>query len=338
MNTQAVNKAHTGVIVPLVTPLTASGELDEGAVGRIVDFVAEGGVHGVFVLGTTGEGPSVPRAMRERMVRLTVECASGRMAVYAGISGEVLEDSVEASSRYFRAGVAAVVAHAPASYEEQPEQSLAYFAELAGRVEGDLVLYNMPLTTNVSLPIEVCKAAARKPRVIGIKDSENNAARLVELLRELGGQDTFSVLVGTGPLMAKGLLAGADGIVPSVGNLAPALCRQLYDVARTGKANEAERVHRRLMELSQVYQNGRTLDQSLAALKAAMGWLGLCGPAVFPPLQPLDRREQLGLRSELARLGLPVHDLNTDDYQANYRPHDGRCSGSWSRALPADPG
>lgn len=338
MKAQVANKAHCGVIVPLVTPLTASGDLDEAALRRVVDFVVEGGVHGVFVLGTTGEGPSVPRAMREPLVKLTVQRARGRLAVYAGISGEVLEESVEAAERYFKSGVAAVVAHAPASYEDQPERSLPYFVELAGRLEGDLVLYNMPLTTNVSLPIEVCKAAARKPRVIGIKDSENNAARLVELLRELGGKDTFSVLVGTGPLMAKGLLAGADGIVPSVGNLAPALCRQLYDVARAGNAAETGRVHQRLMELSRVYQSGRTLDQSLAALKAAMGWLGLCGPDVFPPLQALSMRERLELRAELARLGLPVHDLKTDDHQANYRPHHGRCSGSWSRALPADPG
>jgi 4-hydroxy-tetrahydrodipicolinate synthase len=132
----------------------------------------------------------------------------------------------------------------------------------------------MPLTTNVSLPIDVCKQTAQKPRVAGIKDSENNATRLGELLQELGGQNSFSVFVGVGALMAKGLLQGADGIVPSVGNLVPGLCRKFYDSVREGDAKATGLLHERLMAISATYQSGRNLGESLAALKAAMSWLG----------------------------------------------------------------
>lgn len=337
MNGPATEKKHRGVIVPMVTPITPRGELDEPAVGRIVHHLCQGGAHGVFVLGTTGEWSSVPSTMRNRLVELVMERVNGHARVYAGISSDNLADSVAAGNRYLEGGVDAVVAHVPAHYEKHPRESLHFFTELAGRLNGDLLLYNMPLTTNVSLPIEVCKETARRPRVIGIKDSENNAERLGQLLHELGGQDSFSVFVGTGPLMAKGLLLGADGIVPSVGNLAPSLCRQFFDSVKNGDAHQTQSLHDRLMELANVYQKGRTLEQSLAALKGAMTWLGLCGPDVFPPLKPTDATDRMTLYAELLRLGVPVPNPLLDEQQTNYRPHDGRPGGSRARALPADP-
>jgi len=302
----ASNKRHRGVIVPMVTPLTAERELDERAVERIIEHLRQGGVHGVFVLGTTGEGPSVPQAMRERLVSVVTEYARGSLLVYANISDDSAVESITAGNRYFRLGVDAVVAHAPSSYERQPDESVEYFAELAGRLDGDLLIYNMPLTTNVSLPLELCGEIARKPRVVGIKDSENNAERHEALMRRVGGLESFSVFVGTGPLMASGLLRGARGIVPSVGNLDPRLCRQLYDCATQGDNDGTESLNRRFMELAQVYQKGRTLDQSIAALKGSMACLGLCGPGVFPPITTTTPAERVMLAAELLRLGLPV--------------------------------
>jgi 4-hydroxy-tetrahydrodipicolinate synthase len=337
MNATVTPKNHRGVIVPMVTPVTDGWTLDEAAVARIVDHLVAGGVHGVFVLGTTGEGTSVPLEMREQVVRWTVKCAQKRLLVYAGICTDSLAESIAAGNRYFAAGVDAVVAHVPACFEAHPKEALNFFTELASQLEGDLILYNMPLTTNVSLPIEVCKESARRPRVIGIKDSENNAERLDELLRELGGKETFSVFVGTGPLMAVGLLQGADGIVPSAGNLVPTLCRQLYDSALAGDRSQTELLHGRLMEISSVYQKGRTLGQSLSALKGAMTCLGLCGLGVFAPLQPIEDPEKLALRTELIRLGVPVRDVHPNEDQTSSWTDHGRSGGSRPRALPADP-
>lgn len=82
-------KTYHGVIVPMVTPLTAQGDLDEPALRRIIDFLVTGGAQGIFVLGTTGEGPSIPRDMRFRVVHLALEYANGRAQVYAGIASTV---------------------------------------------------------------------------------------------------------------------------------------------------------------------------------------------------------------------------------------------------------
>ena len=337
MNVATKNKDHRGVIVPMVTPVTADGVLDEPAVGRIVDFLCAGGVHGVFVLGTTGEALAIPAAMRDRLVQLTVERVHGRALVYAGISADSLPESVKAGNQYLQMGVDAVVAHVPGNFEKRPEQAWSFFADLATQLQGDFILYNMPLTTKVSLPIELCKETARRPRVIGIKDSENDAARMVELLKELGDKKDFSVFIGTGPLMAQGLLLGAEGIVPSVGNIAPALCRELYDNAVRGDVAGTEALHRKLMEVSSLYQNGRKLGHSLAALKCAMAWLGLCGPSMLLPLKAVDEAERLALRVKLIELGFPVRDFHADEDKTPDWAHDGRPGGSRAGTLRASP-
>ena len=337
MSATSLQKSHRGVIVPMVTPLTARGKLDKRAVGRLVEHLQKGGVHGVFVLGTTGEGPSVPNPMREALVRLVVECARQRLLVYANVSDDSASRSIRAGNLYLRLGVDAVVAHAPARYERQPAAAREYFAELIGRLDGDLILYNMPLTTHVSLPVDICDDFARRARVIGMKDSENNQARHDSLLERIGRLDSFSFFVGTGPLMANGLMRGARGIVPSVGNIAPALCRELYDSATRGDSKRTATLNRRFLELAQVYQKGRTLMESLGALKGAMSCLGLCGPHVFPPLSPIAPGERVMLAAELARLGIPSYDSPADEDATSRRPDHGRPRRSGARTVPSSP-
>jgi len=321
----------------MVTPVTARGSLDQPAVARVVDHLCAGGTHGVFVLGTTGEAAVVPSGMRDQLVQLTVAQVRKRALVYAGISSKSLAESVIAGNNCLRMGVNAVVAHVPAHFVAQPQAALNFYSELARQLEGNLILYNIPLTTNVSLPIELCKQTARFPQVIGLKDSENDLARMVALLEELGRKEGFSVFIGTGPLMGKGLLLGADGIVPSVGNLAPALCRELYDCAVSGDLAGTETLHRRMMAVSDIYQNGRGLDHSLATLKTAMAWLGLCGPDMLPPLAPINTAESLLVRDKLAALGFPVREFHPDEEQTSDRTHYGRPGGSRAGTVRASP-
>ena len=321
----------------MVTPVRPDGSLDEAAVGRVVDFLCMGGVHGVFVLGTTGEASAVPRAMGDRLVQLTIAAVRGRALVYAGISTSSIAESVAAGNEYLSMGVDAVVAHAPGRFEKTPDKSLGFFSEIAAQLQGDLIVYNIPLTTKISLPIALCKETASRPRVIGIKDSENDAGRMVELLKELGGKKNFSVFIGTGPLMGQGLLLGADGIVPSVGNIAPALCRELFDTAARGDVAGTEALHRKLMEVSSIYQNGRKLDHSLASLKVAMAWMGLCGPDMLPPAKPVDGEEKNLLRVKLIELGFPVRDFHADEDKTSDWADSGRPGGSRAGVVRASP-
>jgi dihydrodipicolinate synthase/N-acetylneuraminate lyase len=292
---------YHGAVVPMVTPVTPGGQLDEPAVHRLVDFLIAGGVDGIFVLGTTGEGVSVPRSFRRRLVECAVAQANRRAKVYAGI-GELYPDDVAAGNDYFHAGADVVVARPPIG--SPLEKLLPRFKSLLAGLDGPLILYNIPSTTNVSIPLDVVEQLVGQPKLAGIKDSENSLKRLEELLRRFGSQPEFAIFVGVGRLMARGLKLGAEGIVPSVGNLIPEVCRQLCACARRGDWVGAEHHAKRMNDVAALYQDGRTLSQSLAALKGAMSCRGLCEPHVLPPLLPLPQAELEGIREQMSRLQL----------------------------------
>ncbi|HEY1490198.1 MAG TPA: dihydrodipicolinate synthase family protein [Verrucomicrobiae bacterium] len=289
--------------MPLVTPFTTEGNLDESALRRLVDSQIAGGVEGIFVLGTTGEGISVPRAARRQLVAQTVKHVNGRAVVFAGL-GDICSADLTEANEFFRAGADAVVAHPPISETIAPRDLLTWYKKLLDGIQSPLVLYNMPMTTDVSIPLEVVEKLLGHPRLAGIKDSENNPQRLEELLLRYGGKKDFSVFVGVGALMEKGLKLGADGIVPSVGNLIPDVCHKLCAAAKKSDWVEAENYSTRMNAIAALYQKGRTLNESLSVLKAAMSCRGLCSPHVLLPLHPLTESQVEKLRGEMERLHL----------------------------------
>jgi dihydrodipicolinate synthase/N-acetylneuraminate lyase len=300
----AKQKQLHGAVVPLVTPVTATGDLDEPALERLIDSQLAGHVEGIFVLGTTGEGPSVPRSFRRRMVECAVARAKGRTSVYAGIGDTCLPDSIAAANDFFQAGADAVVAHPPVYFPLQPQELTGWFRTLLDAADGPVIIYNIPSTTRVSIPLEVVASLVGHPRLAGIKDSENDAKRHEALLRQFGDQADFSIFIGVGVLMLQGLKLGADGIVPSAGNLVPDVCHRLCESARCGDWAASESLAERMNAVATLYQKGRTLGPSLAALKAALHLRGICSPHVLPPLLPLTPAELEALRTEMDRLRL----------------------------------
>ena len=288
-----------GVVVPMVTPVTSAGNLDEPAAERLIDYLIAGGVDGIFVLGTTGEGASVRRADRRRLVELTVGRVRRRALVYAG-TGDCHSNGVASGNECLRAGADVIVSRLPISHPA--EDILPWFQKLLDQSEGPLVIYNMPMTTKVSVPLSVLEELMGHPCLAGIKDSENDQARLEELVRRYGGRADFSIFIGVGAWMKKGLKLGAAGIVPSVGNLIPGVCRQLCLASAGANWGAAEDCQSRMSAVSALYQKGRTLEESLAVLKAAMACRGLCAPHVLPPLKPLTKAQLQKLRTEMERL------------------------------------
>ena len=294
---------YHGAVVPMVTPFTPQGALDTAALDRLVDLLIAGGVEGIFVLGTTGEGAFVPRAVRSQLMRQTVARANKRTKIFAGL-GDIRHSDVTEANEFFYAGADAVVAHPPIAEKIPAEQLQGWYENLLNKLEGPLLLYNMPMTTGVSIPLDAVENLLGHPKFAGIKDSENNPARLEETMKRFGGKKDFAVFVGVGALMEKGLKLGADGIVPSVGNLIPGVCQQLCDAAQNGNWSDAENLYSRMSAVAAVYQKGRTLNESLAALKAAVSCRGLCAPDVLPPLLSLPKNEVEKIRSEMAALHL----------------------------------
>jgi dihydrodipicolinate synthase/N-acetylneuraminate lyase len=292
---------YKGVIVPMVTPITAAGNLDVPAVDRLVDSLLAGGIENIFVAGTTGESVSVPHSMRLRLVERTVARVQRRALVYAGL-GDIHPGEVSAGNDYMRAGADALVARPPVSFPLA--KLLSWFRSILDGVDRPVILYNIPSVTNVSIPLDMVAQLVRHPKLIGIKDSENNAKRLQELLGRFGDQPTFSVFIGVGALMVQGLRLGAEGIVPSAGNLIPGVCQRVYESARRGDWAEVDVQYARMTDVHALYQKGRTLGQSIAALKAALACRGLCTAHVLSPLHPLTDAELVVLRGQMTSRGL----------------------------------
>ena len=278
------NKAYQGFIVPMVTPLNGQGDLDEHAMRRIIDFVIAGGAHGIFVLGTSGEGPSMPREMRHKVVHLTLEHTNGRALVYAGIAFNVVNTCVDAAKDYLRQGVTAVVAPAPSYYLLTPDEQFRYFAALAERIRGPLILYDIPAAAHTTIDLGVVEHLRVFPNVVGIKDSSGDRERLGDLIKAYGDDPLFSILVGTTALTSFGLQRGADGFVSSLGNLNPSLCARMYASAQKGDWALMEDLQREI-EAAQAEFQGETIGRTIASLKREMAKRGLCGPKVLLPLQ-----------------------------------------------------
>ncbi len=300
------SKKFCGVVPPLVTPVNSEGSLDELSLERIIEHMVSGGMDGIFILGTTGESASVPAELRRSFIRASVERLRGRALLYVGIGDNCFASTVECAAEAFHSGADAVVAQLPSYYALTPEEIHSYYWSLAERINGPLLLYNIPSTTHMSIPVDVVASLARHPRIVGFKDSENSADRLEQVVSRLLGDDNFSLFVGVGVLMGRGLLRGMDGVVPSSGNLDPRSWRALCDAARRGDREEVERLQARLDRLAQVFQRNRTLGQSLAALKAAMSLYGLCGTSMLPPLHAVSPEGLNSIRDELLTLGLQI--------------------------------
>jgi dihydrodipicolinate synthase/N-acetylneuraminate lyase len=292
---------YHGAVVPLVTPFTAQGDLDEAALDRLLDAQLAGGVAGIFVLGTTGEGAHVPREFRLRLVERTVRRVNKQALVYAGI-GDTHPEGVDSGNAFLNAGADVIVSRPPVALPLPQLES--WYRTLLDGLTGRLFIYNIPMTTKVSIPPGVIEALLGHPRLAGVKDSENDPKRLEELMRRFGGKKDFSVFVGVGALMEQGLKLGADGIVPSVGNLIPDVCQQLCEAAKKSDWSTADKLSARMNSVAALYQKGRNLNESLAALKAAMHCRGLCSPEVMPPLRKVSATELEKIRHQMTELHL----------------------------------
>jgi len=274
----------TGVIVPMITPFTATGDVDEAAVGRVVDYLAAGGMDGLFLVGTTGESASMTARQKRDLVAAAIKANRGRLGIYAGISSNVLEESVQAARDYAELGVDALFV-LPPSFYPVPEAALEeWFRQLLDRVPLDLLLYNIPLTTHLSIPMAVVERLAGHPRLLGMKDSEPDIERLRIALAIAKRHAGFHVLVGTNKLFVDGLALGADGIIPSSANLEPGVHRDLYRAVRAGQQEEVQRLKAAMNEVLVRY-NCPTLGETIAKLKALMAENGLCERHVLPPLR-----------------------------------------------------
>lgn len=301
--TKTTKKYH-GVIVPMITPFTAEGELDERSLRKILDHLIAGKVQGILAAGTNGEGPSISWRLRRRLMEICVEHSAGRLQIYAGIGHCCLSEQAEAACEYMQVGVDAIVAHVPFYFPLSPAEQLEYFRRLAEKISGPVLVYNIPTTTGMCIPLEVIEKFRKVSNIVGVKDSVMDLERLGKLFCLYKDDVDFSVFSGASVLSAKALEMGADGIIPSVGNLEPKLCTDLYLAARNGDYQKAEQLQERLSTLNRIYLGNRPTIKSISLLKTAMNLKGLGEMNFVPPMVEPEKEEQEAVREEMIEFGL----------------------------------
>jgi dihydrodipicolinate synthase/N-acetylneuraminate lyase len=284
-----------GIITPLVTPLMR-GALDCGALERLVEHVITGGVNGIFVLGTTGEGPSLSYSLREEMIRQTCRLATGRVPVLVSVSDTALIESERLSEIAAEAGADAVVL-APPYYFQCSQCDLIRYVELAAfRLALPLFLYNIPQMTKVAFDVETVTRAARIPGVLGLKDSSRDLAYLGRVIEAVKAYPEFSVLTGPEEILLDAMRAGSHGGVCGGSNLSPALFHNLYQAASTGKWDEAAKHQATVLSYSKaLYNTGFSGTSYLRGLKCALELTGLCRAEFAPPLTKFTPSEYVAV-------------------------------------------
>jgi dihydrodipicolinate synthase/N-acetylneuraminate lyase len=285
-----IDKKFKGNVIPVVTPFTFEHKLDFDALERLFYHLT---YHKAspFILGTTGESASLSVDIKNNYIQEAGKLKPANSLLYVGISSNSLEESVDMAKRSFDVGADAVAATLPTYYSLTNDQMKRYFFELADQIGGPMLIYNIPATTHMSIPLTLIDELSHHDHIVGTKDSERSTERLDRSLQLWSNRNDFSHFVGWAAQSAYGLLNGSDGLIPSTGNLAPEIYCKLAEAVENNDQEVAFYYQHQSDVLGNLYQSGRLLGQSLAALKALMQEVGLCNSAMMSPLQELTSQE-----------------------------------------------
>lgn len=282
-----------GIIPALVTPLDQHGELLEDGLRQVLDFTIDRGVHGVFVLGSSGEIYGLDAAQKRRVIEIAVEHVAGRVPVLAG-AGEISTRECVRTARMVEevGGVAGLSVLTP--YFMTPTQSelREHFRAIAGSTSLPVLLYDNPPRTHVQLELATVLELAAVPGIVGLKDSSGDLERVRTLLAER--PEGFSVLMGRDTLILPALEAGADGAIATTANVAPRVVAGIYDAFRAGDRATAARLQEELAQLRDLVPRA-TFP---LVLKEGLRILGVDAGHGVAPAREIDP----ALREELARV------------------------------------
>lgn len=303
MNGATLEPLLQGIIPPLATPLKNQNAIDPAGLERLIEHVIGGGVSAIFVLGTTGEAPSLSREVRLEMIRSSCSTIAGRVPVLVGITDTSYTETVTLGNDAADAGAAALVVAPPYYFVYSQEDLLRYVEQLAAELPLPLVLYNIPQFTKVAYSVKTVQRASQIQSVIGIKDSCGDLGYLEEVIQTVSQRPDFGVLIGPEEKLVDGMQVGACGGVCGGANLFPRLFVQMYEYARAGDWTQARRLQDVVREISSaLYQVGDPDSGYLRGLKAALSSERICSDLPASPFANFSRQERERLEDGLTRV------------------------------------
>ncbi|MDX3058549.1 dihydrodipicolinate synthase family protein [Streptomyces sp. NE06-03E] len=301
---------YSGVIPPVVTPLTADGELDRASLERVVGHLLDGGVSGLFALGSSGETAYLTPAQQDEVIKVITSASAGQVPVLVGAIETTTNRAIERARAAAGLGADAVVATAPFYTRTHVTEIDRHFRDIAAAVDVPLLAYDVPVCVHSKLDPELLLPLAADGVLAGVKDSsgdDGSFRRLAIAARELPG---FSVLTGHELVVDAMMLSGADGSVPGLGNVDPHGYVRLHEAAVRGDWAAARAEQDRLVGLFDIVTaaapgTASATAAGLGAFKTALMLRGVIATNVMsPPMRRLDEGETAAIAAYLDRAGL----------------------------------
>ena len=290
-------RALTGCGTALVTPFTTSGEVDDLALRRLVEWQIAEGVHFLVPCGSTGEAATLTPSEQRRVVEITVDVAEGRVPVVAGAGSNDTAKAITLS-REMQAAGASHLLHVSPAYNKPPQRGIiAHFRAIADAVDLPIVVYNVPGRTASNIEARTTLALAEHPRIVAVKEASGNLAQVTEILRHRPPE--FSVLSGDDSLTLAIMAAGGEGVISVVSNATPRLMSRLVDWCASGDFAEGRALAMRLTP----WFEAAFIDSNPIPVKAALAMMGKIQNCLRLPLVPLTDAHQAPVRAALAAVG-----------------------------------
>jgi dihydrodipicolinate synthase/N-acetylneuraminate lyase len=293
----------TGIVPPLVTPLLDRDTLDFAGLERLSERVIGGGVSGVFLLGTTGEGASLSYRLRRELIERTARQVKGRVPILVNITDTSFVESVDLARHAANSGAHALVVAPPYYLPPGQPELQEYLVHLISELPLPLFLYNMPSLTKVSYEYDTLRSAMKEQRIIGIKDSSGNIGYFRDVAVLAKVRPDWSLLVGPEDLLLEAIAVGGHGGVHGGANLFPKLYVHLFEAARNGDQSKALELHAIAVRVrASLYEIGRHPSSLIKGIKCALNCLGVCSDFMAEPFHRFRAEQRAIVEQRLAEL------------------------------------
>ena len=268
-----------GSMPAMVTPFTPDVRVDHNAQRRIVDFFLDSGVHGMVVLGSSGEMQGTDWDQREAAIKTVVDRVNGRVPVIAGAGLPNLKATIEQIKEAEGAGADVALVVAPYYFPIDQDAMVAWFERLVSASGIPVMYYHFPRMTKLSADPDTV-VRLRDVGVAGMKDSGGLTTYLHEVLTRVRNDAGFPVLLGSDYHLVDALINGADGCIGLPQNVVPHLSAEMYEAFIASDLEGANRMQR---EAADFLVKLGAAPSGQAAAKAALAKMGLCDRTMAPP-------------------------------------------------------
>jgi len=289
-----------GIIPAVITPLTKDGKFNEKAMRSLLRYLIEGGVHGLFVVGTTGEFYGLKPEEKRDIFDITMDETNGKIPVYAGTNGITTRETVYLTQLAEECKVDAVSVLTPMFISPSQDQLIKHYQTIAENTSLPVLLYNNPPRTSVNLAPATVAKLAEIPNIVGIKDSSGDLTLTAEYIRLTQSRNDFSVLMGRDTLIYGALCYGATGSIASCANVAPGLCVDIYEKFIAGDLKGSLKAQFTLAPLRIAF----SLGTFPSVIKESLTLLGIDAGPCIEPVGPMTNEERTKLRKVLLEMGL----------------------------------